>query len=51
MKKEEKFNNFIGIDVSKQKLYIYYSYNFKNEQIKNNKSAIKSVGKYLKVEK
>lgn len=51
MKKEQKFNNFIGIDVSKDKLDVYYSWNCKNEQIKNNKSAIKSFVKYLKVEK
>ena len=51
MKKGQKFNKFIGIDVSKDKLDIYYSWNYKNEQIKNNKSSIKSFVKYLKVEK
>ena len=35
MKKGQKFNKFIGIDVSKDKLDIYYSWNYKNEQIKN----------------
>ena len=51
MKKEEKFKTFVGIDVSKEKLDIYYSWNGKNEQIKNNKSAIRSFIKYFKQEK
>ena len=51
MKNEEKFKYFIGVDVSKEKLDLYCSWNSKVYTIKNNKSAVRSFIKYLKITK
>ena len=51
VKKEEKFKKFMGVDVSKGKLNVYCSWDGESVSIRNNKSAIRSFIKYLKVEK
>lgn len=51
VKKEEKFKKFMGVDVSKDKLDVYCSWDGKSVTVRNNKTAIRSFIKYLKVEK